>query len=67
MRRFRRSRIASPDPTGSGLQLNVDGDLNRHNPALQHASKVCGAARVGVPELGRSQPGMIELNGGPCP
>jgi hypothetical protein len=44
--------------------MNVDGDLNRHNPALQHASKVC-AARVGVPGIGGSRPGMIELNGGP--
>jgi hypothetical protein len=56
-----------PDPTANGLSLNMGGDLNPDNPALQNASKLC-AKKTGVrglPGSGTPPPGTIELAGGP--
>jgi hypothetical protein len=53
-----------PDPTASGLQLNIGGDTNPSNPAYRNAAELCarktGARAFGV---GPPPPGTIELNG----
>lgn len=54
-----------PDPTGSGLQMSMGGDLNPSNPAFHRAGVLC-EKKTGVkaPGVGPPPPGTIELNGG---